>query len=778
MSQLFDGVIGRTYDESREGSRPSKEGNGNRPNVLIWLMDDVGFGQLSPYGGLVDTPALQRIADRGTQFTNGHSTPLCAPTRACLLTGRNHHTNNMASLPRFAAQFPGHDGNVPFENGFISEILQNEGYATFAAGKWHLSPVDGTHMGASRRTWPLGRGFDRFYGFMGGQTDQFHPHLVSDNHVILPPKSPEEGYHLSEDLVDQSIGFINDLKNADSSKPFLLYLAFGAGHSPHQAPKEFIEPYRGHFDMGWDKYRELVFEKQVENGIIPASAKLSALDPDVPRWETLQDSEKAFSARLMEGFAGMVTHMDYQVGRLLNHLERIGELDNTVIIVLSDNGASSEGGAKGALNYQQNWGGGVEAVMPSPEELENVGGPKTFSNYPWGWAWAGSTPFRRWKRETYRGGCGVPFIASWPGTSGQKQLDDQFVHVIDVVPTLLDGLGVEPPDTINGYSQSPIEGVSFYQALSDGPKPAVPRTQYFEMWGHRAIYHNGWRAVCPWPGTSYAEAGVGFPTEMTGSDLDRLEESGWELYNVSEDPSETVNLAATEPKQLNRLVQLWWEAAGRYKVLPLISKLPKGIQAGMTPDEWIPKYTYYPGTAPIGMETAVNTINISHRITADVEIQGGSAEGILLSLGDVFGGYCLFMNEGRLYYAYNSLGRDVTLLESRTVVAPGKHRLTYDFQRTGEPDFELGLGAPGRGRLMVDDEVVCEAQLNTTVPRMLSFTGTLTCGYHHGEPICDTYVSSFPFTELLNKVVVELLEESAPDQGAQKAQEEIEMACQ
>jgi len=410
----FPGVIGRTAEESSPAWPAPVRAPKGSPNVLFIVLDDTGFGHLGCYGSPIETPALDGIAARGLRYNSMHTTALCSPSRSCIVTGRNHHSNGMACITELASGYPGYDGIMPFENGMLSEVLVDHGYSTFMVGKWHLTPSNQETAAGPYDRWPLGRGFQRYYGFLGGDTSQWHPDLVYDNHQVEPPKKPEEGYHLSEDLVDKAISFIADTRQADPDKPFYLHLCFGATHAPHHVAKEWADRYEGAFDDGWDAYREQTFARQKELGIVPADAELSRHDPDVPQWESLSDEERRLYARFMEVFAGFLSHTDHQIGRLLEFLQTQDALDDTLIMVISDNGASAEGGPTGTTNEAQFFNNAPESVAESMQRIDEIGGPKLFNHYPWGWTWAGNTPFRRWKRETYRGDSTDPFIVSWP----------------------------------------------------------------------------------------------------------------------------------------------------------------------------------------------------------------------------------------------------------------------------------------------------------------------------------------------------------------------------
>ena len=745
--------IGRTGDESVAFPRAEPRSE-KRTNIIFWLIDDAGFGNFSPYGGLIDMPAMQRLVDRGLRFTNAHVTPLCTPTRSCLLTGKNHHANHMSSVPRFSQGFPAHDSQIPRAHGFLSEMLLEEDYATFCIGKWHLTGIEDMSMAASRKNWPLGRGFERFYGFMAGQTSQFAPHLVVDNHSLRRDTAFPDDYHLSEDMVDRSIEYISDLRAGDANKPFFLYLPFGATHAPHHAPKAWIDRFKGRFDDGWDAYREQVHTRQQALGVIPEGSALSRRDPDVPAWDDLSDEQKRVNARFMEAFAGMAAHMDHQVGRLMDFLDELGELDDTMILVLADNGASSEGGESGAFNNQQ-FQGNIQQVSGTDATLDDIGGPKSYNHYPWGWAWAGNTPFRRWKRETYRGGCAVPFVLSWPkGISDWASNRTGFVHAIDVVPTVLDLLKIHRPAEIAGVKQADLDGVSFAPQIAAPELPSDHFTQYYEIMGHRSIYHQGWRAVAAWPGPSAKEAGKRWPAEMSAADLDRIEATGWELYNVEKDPAETQNLAHEMPGKLAMLRSLWWHEAGRNGVLPLLGRSPRPANADElrhTPRT----HRYMPGTAPVFIETAANIINVDYCITADVTVGPGASDGILLAHGGEFGGYALMIRDGCPCFVYNYLGVSQQVIAGLAPLSPGRHLVAFEFRKSGEPDFSAGLGAPGTGTLFVDSQAVSQDDLKNTAPVMLSFSGMQTCGYHLAEPFLD-YQPPFAFAGTLHSVRVDI----------------------
>ena len=761
-------VIGRTTDESSPAWPAPVRAKEGAPNVLYIVLDDTGFGQLGCFGSPIQTPNLDGIAANGLRYNNMHTTALCSPSRSCILTGRNHHANGMAAITELASGYPGYNGIVPFENGFLSEMLVEHGYNTYAVGKWHLTPSNQETAAGPYTRWPLARGFERFYGFLGGDTSQWYPDLVYDNHQVEPPATPEEGYHLSEDLVDKAIGFITDAKQIDPDKPFYLHLCFGATHAPHHVPKEWADRYKGAFDDGWDAYREQTFARQKELGIVPADAELSRHDPDVPDWASLPAPARQLFARMMEVFAGFLAHTDHQIGRLLEFLTTTGQLENTLIMVISDNGASAEGGPTGTTNEAQFFNNAPEPLEDSLKAIDELGGPNHFNHYPWGWTWAGNTPFRRWKRETYRGGACDPFIVSWPkGIKARGEVRSQDAHIIAMVPTTLELLGVQPPATIRGVTQAPLHGVSFAHTLDNPQAESNRRTQYFEMLGHRAIYHDGWRAVCPWPGPSFTEAGTGFGNPISSQTLSELDATRWELYHVAEDFAENHDVAADHRDRLIALIATWYVEAGRYEVMPIdgsgLARMAAEKPLVALPRE---RYTYRADTQSVPFFAAPRLLNRPHSITAEVEIPAGGAEGVLLSQGTAAGGYALYVKGGKLRYVHNYVGRAWYSVESDDGLAPGTHRLRFEFEPTGEPDLQQGKGAPGRLQLYVDDTLVGNAEAPVTVPFALN-PGVLTCGANPGSPVTPDYPSPFKFTGTIHSVTVDVSGELIQDPEAE-----------
>lgn len=738
MQQPYGEKIGRDWRESvPRWPEPVRAPEG-APNVVLVVLDDVGYAQLGCYGSDIRTPHLDRLAQGGLRFTRFHTTALCSPTRACLLTGRNHHSVGMGRITQFAMGYPGYHGAIPKSCGFLSEMLASRGWAAYAVGKWHLTPENETGSGAPRTRWPLGRGFERFYGFLGGATDQFAPELVEDNHIIDVPGSHGGGYHLTEDLADQAITLLADLRASTPDRPFFLYFATGAGHAPHQVHPEWMEPYRGQFDGGWDRWREQTFARQLALGVVPRGAELSPRPRWVAAWDSVPSDQQRLFARYMECFAGFMTHTDAQIGRLIGVLEDLGELDNTIFLVVSDNGASSEGGPFGSLNELRDWNGVGHDVRAALEVIDELGGPRHHNNYPWGWTMAGNTPFRRWKREVHEGGIADPLIFHWPaGVAAGAGVRHQFVHAIDIVPTVLELLQVDAPEEIDGVPQRPIEGTSFSYLLGQADAPEAHRTQYFEMFGSRAIYHEGWKAV------TYKPLGSRF-----GGDPDLpFEDDVWELYHLDEDFSECHDLVAERPEKLNELIERWWIEASRYQVLPLDNR-PMAALLAPRPQLYRPRerYTYFPRSARVPGPVAVNVRNRSHVVTAHVRVPDEGAEGVLLALGSMHGGWSLFVKGGRLHYVHNLVGAEQHRVDAVEEITPGRHVLAFEFTKTGEHR--------GTGALLVDGRRVGEAEIPQFTP--VAFSGGLHCGRDPGAPVADDYDAPFPFTGVIERVVVDV----------------------
>jgi arylsulfatase len=548
-----------------------------------------------------------------------------------------------------------------------------------------------------------------------------------------------------------------------------MYFCPGACHAPHHVPKEWADKYKGKFDAGWEALREKTFKRQKELGIVPADAELSRHDPDVPRWDPLSAQEKRLYARMMEVFAGFFTHTDHHIGRMLDFLKTIGGFDNTLIMVISDNGASSEGGPSGMVNealFFNNVPGSLEENLAA---LDKLGGPEICNHYAWGWTWAGNTPFRRWKRETYRGGVSDPFIVHWPkGMKTKGEVRTHYAHAIDMVPTVLEAAGVEPATSIKGVTQSPIEGVSFAHTFDNAQAPTKHLTQYFEMMGHRSIYHDGWRAVCPWPGTSFKESGMFFGAPIDKDKLTELDAKNWELYHVAEDFAENHNIAADNRARLIEMIATWYVEAGKYHVLPVDSRgtlrfadeRPK-IAVDRT------QYVFYPRTQGVPVNASANVLNRPHSITAKVEIPKGGAEGVLLSQGGNDGGYSFYVKGGKLHYAYNYVGRNRYHVESKQAVPEGSHELRFEFEVTGKPDIANGKGAPGKGQLYIDGKLVGQADIPLTNCLSIGLLSAIICGSDPGAPVTPDYKPPFAFTGTIHSVTVDVSGELIKDTEAE-----------
>ncbi|HVU75029.1 MAG TPA: arylsulfatase [Mycobacteriales bacterium] len=734
MDARFQGKIGRFYDESTAWWPDEPRPATGTPNVVLVVLDDVGFAQLGCFGSDLDTPVIDGLAADGLRFSSFHTTALCSPTRSCLLTGRNHHVNGMGRVIELATGFPGYDSRLPRSSGLLPEILTPEGFAAWAVGKWHLTPEEEVHLGASRARWPLGRGFERFYGFFPGETHQFAPYLASDNHFVRQPVPLTEGYHLTEDLIENASGFVRDLRSVDPDKPFFLYLATGACHSPHQSPPGWIERYRGRFDRGWDVWREETLTRQKALGVLPAHTELSPRPDWVPAWDDLSADERALYARYMEAFAAFLSHTDAQVGAFLDVLRDTGDFDNTIVIVLSDNGASSEGGPQGSVNDGRSWNVAPRPLKEAIARIDEIGGPRLHNNYPWGWTVAGNTPFRRWKREVHEGGVADPLVVHWPaGIRDKGAVRRQYVHAVDIAPTLLDLLDVRAPASIKGVDQRAFDGVSFAAALTDADAPSRRTRQYFEMFGCRAIYDDGWKAVTYHP--------IQMPEPMT--------DDAWELYDVVADPSECHDLAAEHPDKLREMIALWWAEAERNQVLPLdnrpFSDLVLGRPTGLPHRS---TYTYWPGRPLVPEHAAVNVRNRSHRIHVDLVVPPGGAQGVLLSMGSLLGGWVLYVREdGAPAYAHSWCGYKEHRVDADRPLTPGSHTLTFRFTKTGEHE--------GTGELVVDGAVVGSAPIAPFTPMRFSLTGGgLTCGYGDELPVTDDLSGPSPFTGTVLRVVV------------------------
>ena len=714
--------------------------NSDAPNVVVIVLDDLGFAQLGCYGSDIDTPNLDRLADRGLRFTNFHTTAVCSPTRACLLTGRNHHRVGVGMLTDLPINFPGYTGQIPDSAGTLAQHMRADGWATFAVGKWHLTPRDQRAAGPYQ-TWPTGVGFDHYYGFLNGETNQWTPQLIRDQTYIDPPATPEEGYHLDADLADQAIGYLRNLRLADPQRPFLMWYATGTPHAPHQAPPEWIDRYAGQFDRGWDVWRTEVLARQKEMGVLAADTPMSDRPEWVEPWDQIDPDRKRLYARMMEVYAGFLSHADHHIGRVLDELEATGDADNTVIALISDNGSSAEGGPNGSWNQIRHY------ISDEPDDLElemshydHLGGFRSSGHYPWGWALAGNTPFRRWKRYTFEGGVRDPLILSWPaGLAAQGELRHQYCHVTDVTPTIMDLIGVTPPSTVGGIEQMSFDGTSMRAVLENSDSPDNRTSQYYECWGSRAMYHDGWKAV-----TNHVN-------QLTAAERDAIvgshvfAEDRWELFDTVADPTESHNLADQCPEKLAELVELWNAEADRNGVLPLDDTSVNRIAHIYVP--WMSlrsRYELVPGDK---VHEASGPLQFGgYRAVAvfpDGVPEGPS--GVICEQGDWISGWALFLADGELRWVAVVHGR-----EHRAVgaVPTGACFVGAEVTPTDGGLFTISLTAD-------DAEIGRSANPVPLAANWAPDGAFLTVGYGRPFPVCDEYEPPSPAPESMASLTIE-----------------------
>jgi arylsulfatase A-like enzyme len=776
MANKFNGRIALDIRDSEPDWDPylPPKAPGGAPNILLIAWDDVGFATMEAYGGPVETPTTQRIGDMGVRYSNFHTTALCSPTRASLLTGRNATTSGMATVAEFASGFPGISTRIPFENGFVSEVLAEHGYNTYCIGKWHLTPGDECNLAAFKGRWPLGRGFERFYGWLGGETNSWYPDLVYDNHQIDPPATPEEGYHFADDMADKAIEFIRDAKAIDPDKPFFLYLAPGAGHAPHGVPKEWADKYKGKFDAGYEAIRPGILQRQKELGILPENTELSAINPHgglkatspdgkpwppldtVRPWDETSHDEQRLFARMAEVYAGYIAYYDDRMGRVLDYLEESGELDNTIIILMSDNGASGEGGPNGSFNEWRFFNGLTDSTDLVIPHIDELGTPAAYNHYNTGWAWAFDTPFPYWKRWAgYEGGVADMCMVAWPAKiAPQKEVRHQYVHAVDVVPTVYELLGIEPPDVIKGYPQSPIEGESFAASLTD-PKVAGKETQFFAMLGQRSIYHRGWLASSLHP-----------PISGWGN----FDKDVWELYHLDEDRAQAKNIADQEPERLASLRELWFYYAGIYNGLPLDDRtaLEQVLADRPKPGPDRQQYAYFPGAADVPEMAGVSIVGRSYTIAAGVAVDAADAEGVLYAHGGVAGGHSFYVKDHRLHYAFNWVGTQLQHVAADRDITQGKHVLSAEFVSAGQNDDPAMPGFKGTVTLYMDDQAVGKGDI-VTQPGPFNEVGDGICvGRDSASAVTPDYTAPFRFTGgTIDKVVVDVSGQKYVDHEAQ-----------
>jgi arylsulfatase A-like enzyme len=723
------------------------------PNVIVFLIDDIGFGHTAPFGGAIPMPTLERLASQGIKYNRFHTTALCSPTRVALLTGRNHHSNNAGAIMEVATAFPGNTGTRPQSITPLAEILRQNGYSTAAFGKYHeTAPWEVSVSGPFDR-WPTHSGFDKFYGFIGGETNQWAP-LVYDGTVkvevgtvkVKVELTPD--YHFTTDMTDQAIQWIRSQQSLTPDKPFFTYFATGATHAPHHVPREWIAKFKGQFDGGWDKYREATFARQKQMGIIPQTTTLADKPEAIKDWDALSADEKRLFARQMEVFAAFAAHTDNEIGRVVKAIEDLGELDNTLILyVVGDNGASAEGGMVGTFNEMTYFNGVVEDLPTILKNIDKWGGPETFPHMAAGWAVAGNTPFM-WTKQVAAnfGGTRNPLVVSWPARIKAKgEVRSQFAHVVDIAPTVLEAVGIPEPKTVNGVTQSPIEGISMVYTFDDASAAGRHRTQYFEILGNRAIYSDGWVA-----GTVHKAPWEPQPRHALAEDV-------WELYNVDEDFSQANNLASSNPDKLEEMQALFMKEAERYRVLPIDDRSLERLDPSIAgrPDLMAGRksLTVYEGMTGMAENAFINVKNQSKTITAAVEIPPGGANGVILAQGGRFGGWSLYVNNGRPAYTYNFVGLEEYTVSGGERLTPGKATIKLDFAYDGN-----GRGKGGTATLSVNGKQVGSGRVERTNANIFSADDAADVGVDEGTPVSSAYGQhGNRFTGKIEKVLVEVM---------------------
>ncbi|MFI5510599.1 arylsulfatase [Mycobacterium sp. NPDC051804] len=761
MNEDFYGEIKLDVRDSKADWTPYslKRAPEGAPNVLVVLYDDTGMASWSPFGGRINMPTLQRLADSGLTYSQWHTTALCSPTRSCFLTGRNHHVNRSASIVEGSDGFPGAAARIPAECATLGQVLQDNGYSTFWIGKNHNVPEEDIASGGSRSEWPLQKGFDRFYGFIGGETNQWYPDLIEDNRFIEQPYSPEEGYHLSKDLTDQALRMLRDQQATNPSKPWYMWFCPGANHAPHHSPAEYAEKYKGMFDDGYEAYREWVLARMIEKGILPEGTAMTPLNPmpgdaalagDAVRpWDSLNDDEKRLFSRMAEVFAGFSEYTDAQVGRIIDHLEQTGQLDNTLVFYCADNGASGEGSPNGSVNENKFFNGYPDELSENMQYLETLGTPATYNHYPTGWAVAFSTPFQMFKRYSqFSGGTCDPMVIHWPaGIKAKGEVRQQYHHATDVVATILDVVGLEMPDTYRGVEQHPLDGVSMRYSFDQADAPTTKKRQYYAMLGTRGIWEDGWKA-----------AAIHAPLSSAG----KFDQDRWELYHVDEDRSESKDLAAEHPEKLKALIDVWFEEADKNFVLPLDDRSATDLLTIERPQSEPPRnrYVYYPGTAPVPEGVAVNVRGRSYKIIADVEIQA-DANGVIFAHGSRFGGHALFIKERKLHYVYNFLGIKPEQEFVSEELSPGAHKLGMEFSRETAGDYGESHGTT---TLYVDDKVATKGPMRAQIGKFTLSGDGLCVGFDSGDNVSAHYANPGTFTGgTIRSVTIDVSDEAYLD---------------
>jgi len=759
----FKGQIGLSVKDSKSDFPKSVQAPKGAPNVVIIILDDVGYGASSTFGGPCDTPTLDKLAKSGLRYTQFHTTSISSPTRASLLTGRNHHTVHTGNIMELATGYPGYDSVMGKDTATVAEVLRQKGWNTAWFGKNHNVPDWQNSQAGPFDLWPTGLGFEKFYGFIGAETDQWRP-AVFDGTKPVEPYLGNPDYNFDYDIADQAIEWVRAQKAVAPDKPFFLYYAPGATHSPHHPKKEWIVKYKGKFDQGWDKLREETLARQKKLGLVPADTKLTERSPGIPAWDSLNAEQRQLYAYMMEIYAGYLSQTDYNVGRVLDAIEKLGQMDNTLVIyIVGDNGASGEGSIQGSYNELAFLNMIPEDYREVLKQKDNLGTWKTHNHYPVGWAHAMDTPFQ-WVKAiaSHYGGTANGMVISWPDRIKDKGgIRPQWHHIIDVVPTILETTGIEQPSMVNGVAQKPIEGVSMAYSFDHPDAPSTRHTQYFEVFAHRAIYHDGWLACTtpPYGGT--------WEDQTKFKRVDVINGYKWELYNVANDFSEAVNLADKNPDKLHELQLLFYAEAAKYNVLPLddsgSERMDPSIRPSLTRGRT--EFTYSGPVKRVHEGSAPNIRNKSFRITADVVLPKGNEQGMVVTQGGLAGGYALMFEKGRPVFHYNMTNVAHYNIEAKDSLKPGRHTVVFDFQHDGG-----GIGKGGVGTLSVDGKQVAQGRIERTVPFRFSFDETFDVGEDTGTPVNLSYDVPFKFTGTIEKVVVNLGESKL----SPAAQQEIE----
>jgi arylsulfatase len=743
----FRGKIAQKYQDSKEDWPQRPQAPADAPSILVILLDDTGYGQLGVYGGLIKTPNIDRLAAGGLTYTHFHTTALCSPSRAAILAGRNHHSIGFGSHAGSAMGFPGYNGIVPPQAASSAKILQQQGYTTYALGKWDHVPAREVSASGPFLGWPSGDGFDHFYGFLWGDIHNFVP-VMYENHRPVNPFLGKPEYHLSTDMADRAIYWITAHRSVSPDRPFMMQWAPGATHAPHHAPAAYREKYRGAFDAGWDAARAQILNNQIARGIFPAGTKLSARSEDIPAWDSLTPEQKKMYARQMEAFAAQLEHVDHEIGRIIAALDRTGALDNTLIMVTSDNGASGEGGLEGTHNEMLVLNGIPKTAMEeNMKRYDQWGTAETDNHYHAGWAMAGNTPFKHFKQTVHNGGIADPLIIHWPkGIKARGELRTQYHHIIDIAPTLLNAVGVELPAEVDGVKQMPFDGVSMKYSFDKAEAATTHPVQYYEMFGNRAIYDNGWKAV--------TLHGNRMPWVIAGTfDFDQ---DVWELYNLKDDPTETHNLAFSNPQKLEELKQKWETEAIKYNVYPLYDDVAARAANVQKRSRTADTYTYYPPGAEFISEALSPPVkNRGHTITASLETDG-STNGVIVACGGFFAGYTLYVKENIVTYTYNTFDQNYYTIKASQPLTPGRHEIKFVYEVVVGTD-PGAIASTGTGTLFIDGVRTGHGTVDRTIPGLFSVSETFDVGIDNGGSVDrKAYSSPFPFSDTLNWVRFDL----------------------